>query len=320
MLMRFNRPEDSAGDKMKLGFIGLGTMGAGMALNLIKAGHELAVHDLQKESAARHLAAGARWAGSAADAAFGVQAVFTSVPGPKEMRQVGAVLRDAMPTGSAWFDLTTNSPTVVRDVHKSFAEKGIALLDAPVSGGPAGANAGKLAIYVGGDREVFTRHKALLDAIGDQVLHVGDIGAGNVAKLVHNCASITMRMMIAEVFSLGVKGGVDPLELWHAVRQGAIGRSRTFDRIGDQYLQDKYEPPSFALRLAHKDLTLALDLGRELQVPMKYAERAMEDFQTALDRDWGARDSRSPMQIQNERAGVHIKVSAEDVKKTLARD
>ena len=304
---------------MKLGFIGLGTMGAGMALNLIKAGHDVAVHDIRQESAERHLAAGARWAASIADVAAGAQVVFTSVPGPKEMREVGALLLDAMQPGSAWFDLSTNAPSVVRDVHQGFAEQGIALLDAPVSGGPAGANAGKLAIYVGGDKAVFERHKALLDAIGDQVLLVGGIGAGNIAKLVHNCASITMRMMISEVFSLGVKGGMEPLELWHAVRQGAIGRSRTFDRIGDQYLQDKYDPPNFALRLAHKDLTLALELGRELDVPMKYAERAMEDFQEALDRGWGDRDSRSPMQIQNERAGVHIQESAEDVKQTLAR-
>ncbi len=304
---------------MKLGFIGLGTMGAGMALNLIKAGHDVTVHDIRQESAERHLAAGARWGASVADVAAGAQVVFTSVPGPKEMREIGSLLLNAMQPGSAWFDLSTNAPSVVREVHERFAEKGIALLDAPVSGGPAGANAGKLAIYVGGDKAVFEHHKALLDAIGDQVLLVGGIGAGNIAKLVHNCASITMRMMISEVFSLGVKGGMEPLELWHAVRQGAIGRSRTFDRIGDQYLQDKYDPPNFALRLAHKDLTLALELGRELDVPMKYAEQAMEDFQEALDRGWGDRDSRSPMQLQNERAGVHIQESAEDVKQTLAR-
>ncbi|HUD34366.1 MAG TPA: NAD(P)-dependent oxidoreductase [Variovorax sp.] len=304
---------------MQLAFIGLGTMGGGMALNLIRAGHDVAVHDLRQASADRHVAAGARWAASPADAANGAQAVFTSVPGPREMREVGATLLEAMAPDAAWFDLSTNSPSVVREVHRRFADRGIALLDAPVSGGPAGANAGKLAIYVGGDKAVFERHKPLLDAIGDQVLHVGDIGAGNVAKLVHNCASITMRMMIAEVFSLGVKGGMDPLELWHAVRQGAIGRSRTFDRIGDQYLQDRYEPASFALKLAHKDLTLALDLGRELAVPMHYAEQAMKDFQAALDRGWGDRDSRSPMQIQNERAGVHIQVAADDVNKTLAR-
>jgi 3-hydroxyisobutyrate dehydrogenase len=129
-----------------------------------------------------------------------------------------------------------------------------------------------------------------------------------------------IRMAIAEVFTLGVKAGVEPLELWLAIRQGAIGRARTFDRIGDQYLQDKYEPAAFALRLAHKDLALGLELGRQLGVPMKYGELAFQDLTAALERGWGERDSRSPMQLQNERAGVTIKVSAEDVKRTLARE
>lgn len=304
---------------MKLGFIGLGTMGAGMALNLRKTGHELVVHDIRKESAQPHIEAGATWAASVGELAAAADVVFTSVPGPKEMQEVGMALLDSMRPGSVWFDLTTNSPTVVQDVHKRFAARGIALLDAPVSGGPAGARSGKLAIYVGGDRDVFERHEKLLSVIGDQVLYVGPVGAGNTAKLVHNCASLTVRMMIAEVFSLGVKAGVDPAELWHAIRQGAIGRARTFDRIGDQYLQDKYDPPNFALKLAHKDLRLALELGEQLGVPMPYAQTAKKDFDEALARGWGDRDSRSPMQMQNERAGVKIRLTAEEVARTLAR-
>jgi len=307
---------------MKIGFIGIGLMGSGMALNLRKAGHEVVVHDVRKESAQPLIAAGATWAETIADVGEAADVVFTSLPGPKEMQEVGlgeGGLLVSMRKGTVWFDLTTNSPTVVREVYKRFKEKGIALLDTPVSGGPAGAHSGKLAIFVGGDRDAFDRHKKLLDAIGDQVMYVGPIGAGNSAKLVHNVASLTIRMAIAEVFTLGVKAGVEPLELWHAIRQGAIGRARTFDRIGDQYLQSKYEPASFTVRLAHKDLTLGLELARQLGVPMKHAEVACQDFAAALDRGWGNRDSRSPMQIQNERAGVTIKVSADDVKKTLAR-
>jgi 3-hydroxyisobutyrate dehydrogenase len=113
---------------------------------------------------------------------------------------------------------------------------------------------------------------------------------------------------------------VEPLALWHAIRQGSSGRVRTFDRLGDQYLQDKYEPAQFALRLAHKDLTLALELAKELGVPMKQAGVAYEDFTAAMERGWAEQDSRSPMRLQNERAGVKIKESAEDVAKTLARD
>jgi 3-hydroxyisobutyrate dehydrogenase len=308
---------------MRIGFIGLGMMGSGMAMNVRKAGHEVAVHDMRREVAGPLIEAGATWAETIADAARGADVVFTSLPGPKEMQEVGVGeggLLSSMRQGSAWFDLSTNSPTVVRKVAARFKEKGIELMDAPVSGGPRGAHSGKLAIYVGGDEVVFERCKTLLDAIGDQVMYVGPIGAGNSAKLAHNCASFTTRMAIAEIFTLGVKAGVAPLALWHAIRQGSTGRARTFDRIGDQYLQDKYEPAAFALRLAHKDLSLARELGRELGVPMKYADLALEDFNAALERGWGDLDSRSPMRLQNERACVTVKVSAEDVKKTLARD
>lgn len=308
--------------QMKVGFIGLGTMGAGMALNLLKAGYDVVVFDIRKESAAPQLAAGAAWAESVAELGRTADVVFTSIPGPKEMQAIGlgeGGLVESMRSGSAWLDLTTNSPAVVREVYAKCKEKGISLLDTPVSGGPAGAKSGKLAIYVGGEREAFDRYKPLLDAIGDQVLYVGDIGAGNTAKLVHNLASLVTRMAIAEVFSLGVKAGVEPTELWHAIRQGAIGRSRTFDRIGDHYLQNKYDPPSFALRLAHKDFALGLELAEQLEVPMQCAQAALGYFNDALERGWGDRDSRSPMALQNERAGVTIQLSAEDVQRTLAR-
>ena len=308
---------------MKVGFIGLGTMGIGMASNLRKAGYDLIVHDVRQESAQPLLEAGATWAGTIADLGRAADVVFTSLPGPKEMKAVGLEkggLLDSMRPGSACFDLTTNSPTVVREVSKAFQDKGVALLDAPVSGGPAGARSGKLAIYVGGDRDVFNRHKVMLDAIADRVLHVGPVGAGNTTKLAHNCASLTMRVAFAEVFALGAKAGMNPLELWHAMRQGVLGRRRTFDGLGGEYLQSKYDPPNFALRLAYKDYTLALELARDLGVPMKVSETAYQDYTEALERGWGGSDSHVAMQLTNERAGVVIKASAEDVQKTLARD
>ena len=307
---------------MKLGFIGLGAMGAGIAHNLVKAGHDVVVFDVRPESTQPLRDAGAAVAGSIADLGRAADIVFTSLPGPKEMQEVGlgaAGLLGAMRAGSAWVDFSTNSPTVVREVAARFAEAGIAVLDAPVSGRPAGARSGKLAIYVGGAVEEFERLKPLLDAIGDKVMHVGPVGAGNIAKLVHNMVSLVTRIALAEGMTLGVKAGLEPAELWHALRQGAIGRQRTFDVLGDQYMQANYDPPSFTLRLAHKDFTLALDLARELGVPMKQAETAYAEYDAALERGWGERDSRAPMALQNERAGVTIAVSAEDVRKVLAR-
>jgi len=304
---------------MRTAFIGLGKMGAGMALNLRKAGHEVAVHDIRQDSAQPHLAAGSTWAGSVAEAARDAEVVLTSLPGPREMEAVAGELLGAMRKGSVWFDLTTNSPTVVADVSRKFADKGIALLDAPVSGGMAGAQSGKLAIYVGGDRQVFDRYKHVLDGIGDEVMYVGTIGAGNSAKLAHNCASFAMRVMLAEVFSMGVKAGVEPDALWHAMRQGAQGRLRSFDGLANKYLLDDYEPPSFTVNLAFKDLGLGLELAEHLKVPMKFVQAAYDEFNAARERGWGEHDSRSPMKLSNERAGVTIKLTPEQVKQTLAR-
>ena len=305
---------------MRVGFIGLGTMGAAMALNVRKAGHDLTVYDIRREAAAPHLKAGATWADDPRKVAAASDVVFTSLPGPPEAEAVSGDLLAGMKPDAAWFDLTTNSPTVVRRIHARFAEKGRAMLDAPVSGGPHGAKSGKMALLVGGDRAVFDRFKPVLDAIGDQILYIGPIGAGSVAKLVHNCAGYAIQTALAEVFTLGVKAGVDPLELWAAVRQCSLGRQRTFDRLGRQFLQGTFDPPDFALKLAHKDVTLATELGREIGVPMRVAELTRAEMTEALNRGWGERDSRSPMLLQEERAGVEIKVPAAKIKAVLDRD
>ena len=305
---------------MKVGFIGLGTMGGSMALNVRKAGHALTVYDIRREAAKPHLEAGAAWGEGPRAVAAVSDVVFTSLPGPREAEAVGEELLESMPRGAVWFDLSTNSPTVVRRIHAKFREKGIAMLDAPVSGGPQGAKSGKLALLVGGDRAVFDRHKTVLDSIGDQVIYIGEIGAGSVAKLVHNCAGYMIQTALAEVFTLGVKAGVDPLDLWAAVRQCSLGRQRTFDRLSRQFLQGSFEPPDFALQLAHKDVTLATELGRELGVPMRIAALTHAEMTEALGRGWGERDSRSPMLLQEERAGVQIKVPKEAIEAIFKRD
>jgi 3-hydroxyisobutyrate dehydrogenase len=304
---------------MKVGFIGLGTMGASMALNAAKA-HSLVVHDLRREAAAPHLKAGASWADGPRQVAEAADVVLTSLPGPPETEAIAGELLAGMKPGSAWFDLSTNSPTVVRKLHARFAEKNIAVLDAPVSGGPHGAKSGKLALWVGGDKAVFDRYRAVLDAIGDQVLYIGPIGAGSVAKLVHNCAGYAIQTALAEVFTVGVKAGVPPLDLWAAVRQGALGRQRTFDRLSRQFLQGSFDPPDFALKLALKDVTLATELGREMGVPMRLAELTRAEMTEALNRGWGHRDSRIPMLLQEERAGVEIKVPKADIETVFKRD
>ncbi|MDB5375864.1 MAG: NAD(P)-dependent oxidoreductase [Rubritepida sp.] len=308
---------------MKIGFIGLGTMGASMAANLQKSQYKLVVNDMRKAAADGPLAAGAEWAATPREVAEQCDIVFTSLPGPPEVEAVvfgpDGLAAGAHP-GMAYFDLSTNSQTMMRRVHAALAEKGAQAFDSPVSGGPKGAQSGKLAIWVGGDKATYDKHKKVLDAIGDQAAYIGPIGSATVAKLVHNMSGYAIQTVMAEVFSMGVKAGMEPLELWKAVRQGSLGRRRTFDRIADQFLIDKYDPPAFALKLAHKDVSLAVGLGREVGVPMRLCNLVMEEMTEGRNRGWDALDSRIPMKLQLERAGVEIKCDPQAVQAVLDSD
>jgi len=309
---------------MKAGFIGLGTMGAGMANNLQRGltarGDTLLVHDVRREAAQRFVQAGARSADTPAAVAAECDIIFSSLPGPPEFDAVVSGpngLLEGIRSGTAHFDLTTNSPATVRKAHALFEAKGAHLFDAPVSGGPRGAATGKLAVWCGGDRDVFDKWKPILDLFADQASYVGPIGAGSVAKLVHNCFGYIMTVGAAEVFTMGVKAGIEPLAIWEAVRQGAIGRRGAFDSLTDQFLPNKYEPPAFALRLAHKDVFLATQVGREMNVPMRLANIALSDLTEAMNRGWGNHDSRAIMKLQVERAGVEIEVDPQRIAEAL---
>jgi 3-hydroxyisobutyrate dehydrogenase len=290
---------------MRIGFIGLGAMGRHMATHLQRAGHEVQAHDL------RRVEGFPNWKASAADAARGCEVLYTSLPGPKEVEGLAPEIAGATPSGTAWFDLSTNSPETVRRLHAGLP--GVRFLDAPVSGGPRGAESGKLAIWVGGDEPAFRKYESVLKTMGDQVLYVGPIGAGTVAKLAHNCASFAIQAALAEIFTLGVKGGVDPAALFRALRQGASGRKRTFDRLAEHFLPGKYDPAAFSLRLAHKDVSLALELAHKAGVPMKIGEIALAELTEAMGRGWEERDCRVAMTLQEERAGVSARIPAERI-------
>ena len=293
---------------MRIGFIGLGAMGRHMAANLQRAGHELQVYDLRKVEGF------ANQKTSPADAIRGCELLFTSLPGPSEVEAVGQQVEGI----SAWFDTSTNSPTMIRKIHERLKARSVHFLDAPVSGGPKGAETGKLAIWVGGDEAVFNKYLPVIKAIGDQPLYVGPIGAGTVAKLAHNAASFAVQAALAEVFTLGVKGGVEPLALFKALRQGASGRKRTFDRLAEHFLPGKFDPAAFSLRLAHKDVSLAMELARECGVPMKIGTAALQELEEGMRRGWAERDCRVTMTLQSERAGVDVRVPPDSLREALA--
>jgi 3-hydroxyisobutyrate dehydrogenase-like beta-hydroxyacid dehydrogenase len=308
---------------MKVGFIGLGTMGSGMALNVLKGGHELVVHDINREAVGLHLEAGAAWADTPRQVMEVSEVVFTSLPGPPEVQAVAlgdnGLLHGVRP-GKVYFDLSTNSPTLLRHIHNEFAKVGAHVLDAPVSGGPRGARSGRLAIWVGGDRAIYDQYKPVLDAIGDKPYYVGPIGAGSIAKLVHNCTGYILQTALAETFSMGIKAGVDSLVLYQAVRHGALGRRQTFDGLTQHFLPGHFDPPDFALRLARKDVNLAVEVGREFDVPMRLANLTLAELTEALNRGWGQRDSRVAMLLQEERTGIDVHVPQEKIQEILDSD
>ncbi len=308
---------------MNVGFIGLGTMGASIALNAIKGGNTVTVHDINYDAAAPHLKEGATWADTPKQVAEASEVVFTSLPGPPEVEAV--VLGEnglihGFKSGSAYFDLSTNSPTVIRGIHAALLEKGVQTLDAPVSGGPDGARSGKMAIWIGGDEATFNKYLPVLDSMGDAPYYVGPIGAGAVAKLVHNCSGYILQTALAETFSMGVKAGVNPEGLWQALRKGALGRRRVFDTMARQFLPGRFDPPDFALKLARKDVALACEVGREFDVPMRLAHMTLMEMTEAMNRGWEGRDSRVAMTLQTERAGVDIKLSDNRIADILAEE
>jgi 3-hydroxyisobutyrate dehydrogenase len=309
--------------KPTVGFIGLGVMGGAMAANLQKAGYPLVVNEVRREAAEPHLAAGARWADTPRDLARQCEVMFTCLPGLAQIEAVAlgpdGLIQGIRP-GHAYFEMSTNSLELAKRLHAAFADKGAHMLDAPISGGALGAKRGRLAIWVGGDAQAYRRNEPVLKAMGDHPVHVGDIGTGLVTKLVHNCTSQATQAAIAEVFVLGVKAGAEPLALWRAIRQGSIGRRRTFDGLIDEVLPARFEPANAALRIVHKDMLLATELGRELSVPMPFANLAFADIQEAMNRGWSERDCRSVTLLPQERAGVSIKVDQAAIDTVLRDD
>ncbi len=295
---------------MKLGFIGTGNMGNPMAANLIKAGHQVTVHDLRREAAANLLEMGAEWADSPREAVPGNEAVLTSLPVPRDVEAVvlgeNGILEGAA-SGAVVFDLSTNSPTVVRQLNQVCAERGVTLLDSPVSGGVYGAAAGTLAVMVGGDQSVFDRFEGVLGAIGSHVVYCGPVGNGSVCKICNNLMSMGTGVLLAEALTLGVKAGVDLAILADAIANSSGSSRRLTEKFPRFLFQGNFDP-GFATALAAKDVRLATDLGREYGVPMDLSNLVNQRHVEAMFRGWGPEDSDAVARIQEEKAGVQLRL------------
>ena len=313
----------SANENTTIGFIGLGVMGAPMAANLLKAGYRLVVNDSRREATAALEQSGAIWANTPREVAAQSDMVITCLPTVKVIEQVAlgpnGIIEGTHP-GLAYFEMSTNSLEVARRLNTAFAERGVQMLEAPISGGASGAVKAKMAIWVGGDKATYERFENVLRTMGDQTRHIGAFGAGLVTKMSHNCISGALNAVFAEVFTMAIKAGAEPLALWEAIRQGVVGRRRTFDGLGQNFLPGIYEPTNAATRILYKDVFVATELAREIGTPMPIANLALADLQVAMNRGWQDRDCRSMMLLQQERAGVDVSVDPADIAEVFRRD
>jgi 3-hydroxyisobutyrate dehydrogenase len=256
---------------MNVGFIGLGHMGGPMSANILAAGHDLVVHDIRADAAAELLAAGAGWAPSPREAGAGRDVVITMLPTPRHVADVllgPEGLLDGLRPGAVWADMSTSVPDVADRVRALAAPRQVAVLDAPVSGMAAGARAGTLQIFVGGDAAAYQRIRPVLEAMGDpdKILHVGGNGAGYTVKLMINLLWFGHLVATAEVLTVGVRAGVDLATLRRCLLASPAA-SNFLERDVLSVLERGDYDDSFALALACKDLGLAVDLARQTGVP-----------------------------------------------------
>ncbi|MCZ6876243.1 MAG: NAD(P)-dependent oxidoreductase, partial [bacterium] len=254
---------------MQLGFVGVGNIGTPMCRHLIEAGHNVVAYDANADHLARIVSLGAQAADSPKAVAQACDIVFSSLPGPHEVEQVAlgedGIIAAARP-GLIYVDLSTNFPAMAQRVCAALADKGVTMIDAPVSGGVVGAERGSLAVMVGGDSQAFATCKPLLEHFAGNVFHVGDIGSGCVAKLVNNMVAFINMVAAGEGMVLGAKAGVDPQKL-HDIIQTSSGASWVMQQFPNTVFAGHFAP-GFTVDLAHKDLRLALEMGEALSVPL----------------------------------------------------
>ena len=263
-------------------FLGVGHMGGGMAANLATAGFDVLAFDLSEQRMAEAVANGCTAAESPAVGAAVADVVMTSLPGPKPLAAAGLGddgLLASMRAGTTWIDLSTNDLDTARSLAAAAAERDIALVDAPVSGGPEGAAAGTLSVYVGGPEQTVAECMPIFEAIGANVDHLGPHGAGYVAKIAQVTLCYTQTVTFVEALMLGVKGGVAPAKMTELIQKSA-GRSYVADVYGPEIVAGTYDE-SFSIALAAKDMRLAMEMASTMGADLPFMARVAERYAAA---------------------------------------
>ncbi len=257
---------------MKVAFIGMGTMGAPMAQNLLKAGHTLTVHNRSREKEEPLAGMGAKRAATPQEASKEVEVVVTCVSDTPDVEAVilgeDGVIQGAQP-GTVVVDMSTISPAATRKIAATLAERGIQMIDAPVSGGSEGAEKGTLTIMVGGEEDDLEKVRPVLEAMGKTITRVGPIGAGQITKAINQIIVGGVYLSVAEGLALGLKANLDMEKVVNAIRGGAAA-SWVLDNRAGNMIKNSY-PLGFRVRLHRKDLKIALEAARELGISLPMA-------------------------------------------------
>lgn len=289
---------------MKIGWIGLGIMGKPMAKNLLKAGYELWVNNRSQGSMEELAACGAH-AATRKELAENAEVIITMLPNGPQVREVilGDVIKDMRP-GQIFIDCSSISPVVSKEIAAALAEKGVEMLDAPVSGGEPKAIDGTLSFMVGGKQSVFDRCKDILGAMGASVTRCGEVGAGNTTKLANQIIVACNIQAVAEAFTLAQKAGVDPEVVYKAIRGGLAG-STVLNAKGPMMIAGN-DKPGFKIDLHIKDLNNALDCAHTVGAPVPMTAAVQEILQWLHNNDCGENDHSAIAKYYEHLTGIHI--------------
>jgi 2-hydroxy-3-oxopropionate reductase len=291
----------------KVGFVGLGIMGKPMARNLMEAGYDLVVYNRSREKVDELVAEEAEGAGSPREVAESCDVVFTMLPGPPEVREVVAGedgLLQGAGEGSLLVDMSTSSPVLARELARTAWEKGVGMLDAPVSGGDVGAIEGTLSIMAGGSEEDFGRAKPLFDVMGKTVVHVGESGTGQTVKACNQIVVALTIEAVSEALVLGSKAGVDPAKVIEVLSEGMAGNS-VMEVKAEKFLSHDFEPGG-KVEFHHKDLGIALEASREYGVPLPITAIVDQMFEALIAKGRSGWDHSALLTLLEEWAGHEI--------------
>jgi 3-hydroxyisobutyrate dehydrogenase-like beta-hydroxyacid dehydrogenase len=289
---------------MRLGFIGLGNMGGEMARHLLKAGHTLNVYARGERSREQARRLGLTPLPTPAEVARTSEVVFTMVTAGSDVEAVAlgpdGIVQSDLP-GMIVVDMSTISPAIARNVGQRLGERGIAMLDAPVSGGVVGARAASLTFFVGGDKPHFERVKPLLECMGKTIFHMGPLGTGQVTKLANQIAQLACLEGAAEALLFAREQGADAGKVREAVMTG-LGASRMLDVLGKKMVERDFAPGIIAA-LHHKDIGVALEIARDAGLPLPVTAQVMQQLDALMASGFGEQDTSSLLLVLEQMRG-----------------